>query len=111
MIQQSTMHAYDNALAAFQKSQSNFNKVNNSVASLPQNEVQSFSETLNSSLREVQDLQTQKSVETKKFVSGETQNVHDLMLTLQKASVGISMTTAVRNKALEAYRELSRMQF
>ncbi len=111
MIQQSTMNAYDNALAAFQKSQKTFNNVNNSIASIPKEEVQSFADTLSSSLQEVQNMQTQKSVETKKFVSGETQNVHDLMMTLQKASIGISMTTAVRNKALEAYKELSRMQF
>ncbi len=45
------------------------------------------------------------------FASGEQQNVHELKISLQKAGLAMNMTTAVRNKALEAYKELARMQF
>jgi flagellar hook-basal body complex protein FliE len=33
------------------------------------------------------------------------------MVTLQKASLAMSMTSAVRNKVMEAYKELSRTGF
>ncbi len=45
------------------------------------------------------------------FASGETQNVHELMISMQKASLAVNLTSAVRNKVLEAYRELSKLQF
>jgi len=56
-------------------------------------------------------MQGEKSKMITSFASGETQNVHELMITLQKAGLAVSMTSAVRNKVMEAYRELSRIQF
>ncbi len=45
------------------------------------------------------------------FASGETQNVHELMISMQKASVAMNLTSAVRNKVIEAYKEMSKLQF
>ena len=45
------------------------------------------------------------------FASGRNQNVHELMITMQKSSLAMKLTTAVRGKVLEAYKELSKMQF
>ncbi|MFW5734480.1 MAG: flagellar hook-basal body complex protein FliE, partial [Oceanidesulfovibrio sp.] len=42
---------------------------------------------------------------------GEKQNVHELMISLQKASVAMSLTSAVRGKVMEAYKEIMRTQF
>lgn len=36
--------------------------------------------------------------------------VHDLMIQMEKASTSMQLTMAVRNKVLEAYQEISRMQ-
>jgi len=36
--------------------------------------------------------------------------VHDVMIALEKASTSMQLTMAVRNKVLEAYQEISRMQ-
>ena len=71
----------------------------------------SFADTFETSLRTVNDLQTAKTSAVESFTSGETQNVHELMISLQKAGLAMNLTSAVRNKVLEAYRELSRMQF
>ena len=70
-----------------------------------------FANTFENSLRAVNDLQMEKNRATESFASGETQNVHELMISLQKASLTMSLTSAVRNKVMEAYRELSKMQF
>ncbi len=45
-----------------------------------------------------------------KFALGETENTHDLIIALQKASTALQYTVAVRDKVLEAYRELMQMQ-
>ena len=44
------------------------------------------------------------------FALGETENTHDLTIALQKASTALQYTVAVRDKFLEAYREIMNMQ-
>lgn len=45
-----------------------------------------------------------------KFALGETENTHDLTIALQKASTALQYTVAVRDRVLEAYREIMQMQ-
>ncbi len=107
----SGFNAYNNALYAFKKSEKSFNNTLTTLAPEQSQARASFSETLKSSLTEVQNLQEVKEDKTMRFASGETQNIHELMISIQKASTAVNLTAAVRNKALEAYRELSRIQF
>ncbi len=105
----SGMNTYAEAMQNFSKTENSLRQktvANNNV--MP---TTSFADTLKTSLNEVNDLQSQKNQMIESFASGETQNVHELMITLQKASVAVNMTSAVRNKVLESYRELTRIQF
>jgi len=45
-----------------------------------------------------------------KFALGETEDTHDLTIALQKASTALQYTVAIRDKVVEAYRELMQMQ-
>ena len=45
-----------------------------------------------------------------KFAMGQTENAHDLMIALNKASTALQYTVAVRDKFLEAYKEIMNMQ-
>jgi flagellar hook-basal body complex protein FliE len=45
-----------------------------------------------------------------KWALGETTNTHDLSNALQKASVSLQYTVAIRDKVLEAYKEIMQMQ-
>ena len=45
-----------------------------------------------------------------KFAFGETESTHDLMISLQKASTALQYTVAVRDKFIQAYREIMQMQ-
>ena len=45
-----------------------------------------------------------------KFALGEVDNTHDLAIALWKASTALQYTVAVRDKFLEAYREIMQMQ-
>jgi flagellar hook-basal body complex protein FliE len=102
------IHAYANAVRQFSKIDSDIRQQMEMPKPGKEN---SFSETLRTSLAEVNDMQTVKGKMIESFASGETQNVHELMISLQKAGLAINMTSAVRNKVLEAYKELTRLQF
>ena len=102
------LKAYTNALSNFNKAE----KTAMAGAIKPQEAAETpFAETLKSSFAKVNTVQKEKNAMITSFAAGEQQNVHELMISLQKAGLAMSMTAAVRNKALEAYRELSRLQF
>ncbi|TCK97886.1 flagellar hook-basal body complex protein FliE [Natranaerovirga hydrolytica] len=44
------------------------------------------------------------------FILGETDNIHDVMIAQEKANVALQYTVEIRNKTLDAYNELMRMQ-
>ena len=70
-----------------------------------------FGQTLVDSLKQVNELQNTKTDMVESFAAGQTQNVHELMINLQKAGLAMQMTTTVRGKVIEAYRDLIKMQF
>jgi flagellar hook-basal body complex protein FliE len=41
---------------------------------------------------------------------GQAPSVHDTMITMEKADLSLRLTTKVRNKVVEAYQEIMRMQ-
>lgn len=45
-----------------------------------------------------------------KFALGETESTHDLTVALQKASTTLQYTVTVRDKILEAYKEIMNIQ-
>jgi flagellar hook-basal body complex protein FliE len=44
------------------------------------------------------------------FAKGEISDVHQLMIASEKASLGLELTVQVRNKVIDAYQEIMRMQ-
>jgi flagellar hook-basal body complex protein FliE len=73
-------------------------------------EVAGFADRLKKILGEVNDLQLQAGELSAKFAAGEIEDVHDVMIAAEKASVSFEMVMEVRNKLIEAYREMMRMQ-
>ncbi len=69
----------------------------------------SFTKTLQASLKKVNDMQIEKDSMIESFAAGENQNVHELMIQIQKAGLAVNMTSAVRNKIMTAYQEIMRM--
>ncbi|MBI9110940.1 flagellar hook-basal body complex protein FliE [Maridesulfovibrio ferrireducens] len=106
-IKNVAMQAYSNAL----QTQNKFDKKFDSVMKLGKPEENSFTETLKTSLTSVNDLQTQKKSMIEDFASGKNQNVHELMISLQKAGLAMSMTSTVRSKVMTAYQEVLKMPF
>ena len=71
---------------------------------------QSFGEVLSSSLREVNGVQQSADMEVQKFLSGQNSGIHETMIALEKADLSVRLLVQVRNKAVEAYREIMKMQ-
>lgn len=71
----------------------------------------SFGETIKDSLTKVNEMQGEKKAMIESFAAGEKTNVHELMITMQKAGLAMNMTSAVRGKIISAYQEIMRMPF
>lgn len=74
---------------------------------------QSFGTILNSAmdmLNETNDLQNQAESAEIQFALGKTTNTHDLKIAQEKANIALQYTVAVRDKFIEAYREIMNMQ-
>ena len=69
-----------------------------------------FFEVLEKSMSEVNADQVQADSAIKDLVAGKTKNIHETMLQIQKAELSLKAMMQVRNKILEAYKEIIRMQ-
>ncbi len=70
----------------------------------------SFVDVLKDSISKVNTLQGEASNAIEGLVKGETKNIHETMIAIEKASVSFNMMIQVRNKLLSAYEEIMRMQ-
>ena len=70
----------------------------------------SFADTLAQSLDKVNKLQKEADVAIQDFATGDTRNIHETMIAVSKADVAFRLTMQVRNKMVEAYQEVMRMQ-
>lgn len=69
-----------------------------------------FSDVLNDALNQVAgDLKTAEDM-SNKLATGEVEDLHDVTIAMEKANLGVQLTVQVRNKAVEAYQEVMRMQ-
>ena len=69
----------------------------------------SFGDTLKNAFAEVNDLQNKSIAMSTAFATGQTSDVHSVMIAMQKASVALTMTMEIRNKVVDAYQEIMRV--
>ncbi len=69
-----------------------------------------FKTMLSDALHKVNDTQHASAKATEKLARGENIDLHEVMITGQKASITLQTTVEVRNKIVEAYQEVMRMQ-
>jgi flagellar hook-basal body complex protein FliE len=70
----------------------------------------SFGTVLKDSLAQVNQLQTEADTAIQSLATGGTATLHDTMLAVQKAELSFRLMMQVRNKIVEAYQEVLRMQ-
>ncbi|MFV8827147.1 flagellar hook-basal body complex protein FliE [Alkalihalobacterium sp. APHAB7] len=69
-----------------------------------------FKVALSDAINNVNNMQNQSSEATLRLARGEAANLHEVMILGQKASITLQATVEVRNKVIEAYQEIMRMQ-
>ncbi|MBW1697440.1 MAG: flagellar hook-basal body complex protein FliE [Deltaproteobacteria bacterium] len=69
-----------------------------------------FSNRLKKALSEVNQLQIEADEAMEQVTKG-TMGIHEGMLVISKADISLRLLLQVRNKVMEAYREISRMAF
>jgi flagellar hook-basal body complex protein FliE len=70
----------------------------------------SFKNAIEKAVGEVNHLQNSADKSAVKLASGDIEDVHEAMIAMQKAKLSLDFTIQVRNKVIEAYQEVMRMQ-
>ena len=69
-----------------------------------------FGDALKEAINQVDSAQKEADMQINAFVAGEQENVHEVMISMNQAEIHLQLMTEVRNKMLETYQELMRMQ-
>lgn len=70
----------------------------------------SFGEFLTDALNNVNDLQNEARQASMNLAAGKIQDISEVTIAAEKATVALQLTMQVRNKVVEAYQEVMRMQ-
>jgi flagellar hook-basal body complex protein FliE len=71
---------------------------------------ESFGETLNRAISDVNTLQNEAGKAIDRMVVGEAVDMHEVMIAVEKAKTSFDLLMEIRNKAIDAYREIMRIQ-
>lgn len=86
------------------------NAVERTSSASPAGKGSTFSEVLTDMLQNVNKDQVEADHSIKELVAGKTKNIHETLLSVERADSSLKLMMQVRNKVLEAYKEIMRMQ-
>ncbi|MBM3326353.1 MAG: flagellar hook-basal body complex protein FliE [Calditrichaeota bacterium] len=69
-----------------------------------------FSDVIKNLVGEVDKLQKSAETATDRMLTGELEDVHQVIVAMEEAQVSFRLLMEVRNKMVEAYKEVIRMQ-
>lgn len=84
--------------------------LNNKSSSVQPSSGDAFAKSLKSAMAEVNDLQVQSEQAMSDIATGQVKDLHQAALAIDKAEISMKMMLEVRNKALNAYQQISRTQ-
>ena len=71
---------------------------------------QSFKGVLGDYMEEVNTLQHEADAQIQRLVAGETEDLHEVTMSMDQADRSFQLMMEIRNRLTEAYKELMRMQ-
>ncbi|MGD8191010.1 flagellar hook-basal body complex protein FliE [Brevibacillus ginsengisoli] len=86
-----------------------FQPVVQSPTQTPNEVSKSFANYLSDAIGQVNQAQVDSETLNSKYVAGQVEDVHQVMIASQKASLSLQLTMQVRNKVIESYQEIMRM--
>jgi flagellar hook-basal body complex protein FliE len=70
----------------------------------------SFSDVLKDSIDKVGQLEKEANEQTEKLATGAAQDVHNTMIAVTKADLSFQLMMQIRNKIIDAYQEIMKIQ-
>ena len=70
----------------------------------------SFADTLKEAVGSVNTMQKTADVKAQELAVGKSHNIADVMITAEKADIALKLMVQVRNKIIEAYQDIMKMQ-
>lgn len=80
------------------------------AASAPAEGAKDFKTMLLDSLNEVNRLQNESDASVQRLITGETNNVVEVMTAVNKAGIAFDLLMEIRNKLTDAYQEIQQMR-
>jgi flagellar hook-basal body complex protein FliE len=69
-----------------------------------------FQSALSSAINSIESLQNKAATSVQQFLTGENEELHTTVLATQKAELAFELGLQVRNKVVDAYQEIMKMQ-
>lgn len=76
----------------------------------PQEAAQPFSNWLQTQVTELNGTMAKSDALATQLAAGETENLHQIMIGMEEAKIAFQLAIQVRNRMLEAYQDVLRMQ-
>ncbi len=70
----------------------------------------SFGDTLTQAMNKVNDMQKNADKQMQAMATGEQTNISEVMIAAEKADIALKLMMSVRNKVIDAYQEVMKMQ-
>ena len=70
----------------------------------------SFGQTLTQAISDVNNLQSEAGKSVDSMVTGEGTDLHDVMIAVEKARTSFDLLMEIRNKTIDMYQEIMRIQ-
>jgi len=85
-------------------------KAYGAIRTAPESGKPSFADQLSKAVQDVDGMQARRGDMVQDMVAGEVTEVHDVMIAAKEAQLAFELLLEVRNKLLEGYQELMRLQ-
>ena len=89
---------------------SGFNNFNKEILTVGSSRPNVFSEMLNNYINSLDSYQKRADNSVVSFIKGDESEVHNVMIAMQEARLTLQTAIEIRNKMVEAYQELSKIQ-
>jgi flagellar hook-basal body complex protein FliE len=70
-----------------------------------------FVQTLRDGMKQIEQLQSDAQQKTESVIAGNGQDLHSAMIAVQKAELSFQLMMQVRSKIVQAYQDISKMNF
>ena len=84
--------------------------INESLSKKNTGKVPSFADTLKDYIKSVNDDQIAAKESVTKYLRGETKDIHSTVISIEKADISLQLMLQLRNKVIQSFQEIMRIQ-